>query len=101
MLPSCIEEARSYLGAVNFYRRFIPRIGLMATPITNMLKTSGVYDQEAVEVAVKAAASEETMDDAMETEIVSVALVSEVWATSSKASQPFLSNEVFAWEMGS
>ena len=36
-----------------------------------------------VEVAVKAAASEETMDDAMETEIVSVALVTEVWATTS------------------
>ena len=41
------------------------------------------------------------MGDAMETEIVSVALVTEVWATTSEANQPFLSTEVSAWEMGS
>ena len=52
--PSNIDETRVYLGAVNFYRRFIPKIGMLAKPLTNMLSKGGQYDQEAVAEAVKA-----------------------------------------------
>lgn len=39
LVPPCsVEEIRSFLGAVQFYRRFIPRIALMATPMNEMLR---------------------------------------------------------------
>ena len=52
--PSNIEEARVYLGAVNFYRRFIPKIGMLAKPLTNLLSKAAQYDQDAIESAVSA-----------------------------------------------
>ena len=52
--PSNIDEARVYLGAVNFYRRFIPKIGMLAKPLTNLLSKAAQYDQEAIESAVNA-----------------------------------------------
>ena len=52
--PTTIEEVRVYLGAVNFYRRFIPHIGLLAKPLTDIMRKGGSYDQVAVEAAVSA-----------------------------------------------
>ena len=63
--PSSIEEARVYLGAVNFYRRFIPKIGMLARPITDMLRKNGVWNQGAVDIAVKAINSFLTSDAVM------------------------------------
>ena len=38
VVPETLEEIRTFLGAVQFYRRFIPRLSLMAAPMTEMLK---------------------------------------------------------------
>ena len=53
-IPSNADEARTYLGSVNFYRRFVPRIAMLAKPLTDMLKKDSVYDPEAVRQAVTA-----------------------------------------------
>ena len=52
--PSNVDEARVYLGAVNFYRRFIPHIGMLARPIVDILRKNGHWDQESVDKAVEA-----------------------------------------------
>ena len=49
--PSNMDEVRVYLGAVNFYRRFVPRMAMMATPLTNMTKKGQVMVKEEVEAA--------------------------------------------------
>ena len=49
--PTTKSEVQTYLGAVNFYRRFVPRIALLAAPMSAMLKKGGTYDQGAVEQA--------------------------------------------------
>ena len=36
--PTDVEEIRKFLGAVQFYRRFIPRLQLLAAPMNAMLK---------------------------------------------------------------
>ena len=36
--PSTVEEIRTFLGTVQFYRRFVPRIALLAAPMTEKLK---------------------------------------------------------------
>ena len=36
--PSSIEEIRKFLGAVQFYRRFVPRLAMLAAPMNAMLK---------------------------------------------------------------
>ena len=34
--PSTVDEIRTFLGGVQFYRRFIPRISLLAAPMTEI-----------------------------------------------------------------
>ena len=36
--PRTVEEIRTFLGAVQFYRRFIPRISLLAAPMNEKLR---------------------------------------------------------------
>ena len=36
--PSNVAEIRTFLGAVQFYRRFVPRISLLAAPMNSVLK---------------------------------------------------------------
>jgi hypothetical protein len=36
--PSSVKEIRIFLGAVQFYRRFVPRIALLAAPMNEMLR---------------------------------------------------------------
>ena len=38
--PKNISELRSFLGLVNFYRRFIKDYAKIAVPLTNLLKSS-------------------------------------------------------------
>ena len=38
--PASVEEIRTFLGAVQFYRRFVPRISLLAAPMIEMLRKS-------------------------------------------------------------
>ena len=52
--PETPEEVLVYLGSVNFYRRFVPRIGMLAKPLTDMLRKKGTYDREGVRAAVDA-----------------------------------------------
>ena len=33
-----MEEIRTFLGTVQFYRRFVPRVALLAAPMTEKLK---------------------------------------------------------------
>ena len=42
VVPNTIEEIRTFLGTVQFYRRFIPRIALLGSPMTDMLKKGAV-----------------------------------------------------------
>jgi len=36
-MPKCMKDARSFLGHVGFYRRFIKDFSKIARPLTNML----------------------------------------------------------------
>ena len=36
--PSSVKEIRTFLGAVQFYRRFLPRLSLLAAPMNALLK---------------------------------------------------------------
>ena len=36
--PASVDEIRTFLGTVQFYRRFVPRIALLAAPMTEKLK---------------------------------------------------------------
>ena len=45
--PSTVDEIRTFLGAVQFYRRFVPRLSLLAAPMNAMLKKGAVYDSKA------------------------------------------------------
>ena len=47
--PTRVEEIRTFLGAVQFYRRFIPRLSLLAAPMTSMLKKDAKSTPEAWE----------------------------------------------------
>ncbi|MDC0525346.1 hypothetical protein OAO87_00010 [bacterium] len=38
LAPRSEKEIRTFLGAIQFYRRFIPRLGLLAAPMNAMLK---------------------------------------------------------------
>lgn len=37
--PKTVEEIRTFLGAVQFYRRFVPRISLLAAPMVELLRS--------------------------------------------------------------
>jgi hypothetical protein len=52
--PSTPEEVLVYLGSVNFYRRFVPKLAMLAKPLTDMLRKGGTYDQEGVDSACRA-----------------------------------------------
>ena len=52
--PVNSSEVLSFLGAVNFYRRFLPRMGLLAKPLTEMLRKNGRVDPEGVRQSVDA-----------------------------------------------
>ena len=52
--PTTPEEVLVYLGSVNFYRRFVPRLAMLAKPLTDMLRTNGTYNQRGVASAVEA-----------------------------------------------
>ena len=52
--PSNPQEVLTFLGMVNFYRRFVPRMGLLAKPLTDMLKKGGKFDPNACEQACQA-----------------------------------------------
>ena len=47
-VPSNIDEVRTYLGMVGFYRRFVPRLGLLATPMFKALTKDSKIDMVAV-----------------------------------------------------
>ena len=36
--PSNVKEIRTFMGAVQFYRRFVPRIAMLSAPMNDMLK---------------------------------------------------------------
>ena len=42
--PRNVEEIRKFLGAVQFYRRFIPRLSMLAAPMNDMLKKKSETD---------------------------------------------------------
>ena len=42
--PRSVKEIRTFLGAVQFYRRFVPRIALLAAPMNEMLKKMPLND---------------------------------------------------------
>ena len=42
--PRSVKEIRTFLGAVQFYRRFVPRIALLAAPMNGMLKKMDAND---------------------------------------------------------
>ena len=42
--PRNAKEIRTFLGAVQFYRRFVPRIALLAAPMNELLKKADVND---------------------------------------------------------
>ena len=46
--PSSIKEIRTFLGAVQFYRRFVPRIALLAAPMHELLKKMSPKDPRLV-----------------------------------------------------
>ena len=52
--PTTDKEVLSFMGAVNFYRRFLPRVSLLAKPLSEMLKKGGKPDPLGVKAAVDA-----------------------------------------------
>ena len=42
--PKNVDEIRTYLGMVGFYRRFVPRLGVLAAPMFACLKKSAVLE---------------------------------------------------------
>ena len=47
--PSNVKEIRTFLGAVQFYRRFVPRIALLAAPMNELLKQPAPNDKRFIE----------------------------------------------------
>ena len=43
-VPSNVKEIRTFLGAVQFYRRFVPRIAMLAAPMNELLKKASPGD---------------------------------------------------------
>ena len=63
-VPSNVDEIRTYLGSVGFYRRFIPRLGVLATPMHGALKKGAKLDHKEI-AASFAAVNEYLVSDAV------------------------------------
>lgn len=42
--PSKVGELRSFLGFINYYRQFIKGYSVIASPLTNLLKNSKIWE---------------------------------------------------------
>ena len=58
--PSTVKEIRTFLGAVQFYRRFVPRLAMLAAPMNALLKK---YPDDDARLKPGTEEHQKTMDD--------------------------------------